>query len=89
MSVARERYVATGMRERIAVRNEGMETLRFEVSLELAADFADIITVKLHDFALGDPENAPALPPPAPAEYDEGTRQLLIEHLRAATSGRS
>ena len=82
VSVARERFVATGMRERIAVRNEGMETLRFEVSLELAADFADIITVKLHDFALGDPENAPALPPPAPAEYDEGTRQLLIEPPR-------
>ena len=82
VSVARERFVATGMRERIAVRNESMETLRFEVSLELAADFADIISVKLHDFALGDPEHAPPLPPPAPAAYDEAARQLLIEPPR-------
>src|SRR4026209_2909138 len=82
VSVARERFVATGMRERIAVRNETMERLRFEVSLELAADFADIISVKLHDFALGDPEHAPALPPPAPAAYDEGARQRPPERAR-------
>ena len=35
-----------------------MHRLEFEVALELAADFADIISVKLHDFALGDPANA-------------------------------
>ena len=50
------------MQERIAIRNESMHRLDFEVSLELAADFADIISVKLHDFALGDPANAPELP---------------------------
>ena len=32
VSVARERFVATGMQERIAVRNESMETLEFELS---------------------------------------------------------
>ncbi|MDQ3671879.1 MAG: amylo-alpha-1,6-glucosidase [Actinomycetota bacterium] len=78
LSVSRERFVGTGMQERIAIRNESMHRLDFDVSLELAADFADIISVKLHDFALGDPENAPDLPPPAPSTYDEARRQVLI-----------
>ncbi len=78
LSVSRERFVGTGMQERIAIRNESMHRLDFDVSLELAADFADIISVKLHDFALGDPENAPDLPPAAPWTYDEGRGQILI-----------
>jgi glycogen debranching enzyme len=79
LSVSRERFVTSGLRERIAVRNESMEQLDFELSLELAADFADIISVKLHDFALGDPLHAPALPDPAPSRHDGESRQLLIE----------
>ncbi len=78
LSISRERFVGTGMQERIAIRNESMHRLEFDVALELAADFADIISVKLHDFALGDPENAPDLPPAAPSTYDEGRRQILI-----------
>ena len=66
------------MQERIAVRNESMERLEFELSLELCADFADIISVKLHDFALGDPEHAPELPPPAPATCDLAKRTIHI-----------
>jgi glycogen debranching enzyme len=79
LSIARERFVGTGMQERIAVRNECMKRLEFELSIELAADFADIISVKLHDFALGDPVRAPALPPPAPATHDSARRSILIE----------
>jgi glycogen debranching enzyme len=78
LSISRERFVGTGMQERIAIRNESMHRLDFEVSLELAADFADIISVKLHDFALGDPANAPDLPAAAPSTYDEARRQILI-----------
>ena len=66
------------MQERITVRNESMERLDFELSLDIATDFADIISVKLHDFALGDPAHAQPLPPPAPATYDEARRQLSI-----------
>ncbi|HLG07109.1 MAG TPA: glycogen debranching N-terminal domain-containing protein [Gaiellaceae bacterium] len=79
LSIARERFVGTGMQERISVQNESMERLEFELTLELAADFADIISVKLHDFALGDPEHAQPLPPPSPAVLDEARRQVLIE----------
>src|SRR3990170_1813479 len=78
LSIARERFLGTAMQERVTVRNERMERLDFVLSLEIAADFADIISVKLHDFALGDPEHAQPLPPPAPATYDESRRQLSI-----------
>ncbi len=78
LSIARERFLGTAMQERITVRNESMERLDFELALHVAADFADIISVKLHDFALGDPEHAQPLPPPAPATYDEARRQLSI-----------
>ena len=78
LSIARERFLGTAMQERITVRNESMERLEFELSLEVATDFADIISVKLHDFALGDPAHAQPLPPSAPATYDEARRQLSI-----------
>jgi len=78
LSIARERFVGTGMQERIAVRNESMKRVEFELSLELCADFADIISVKLHDFALGDPEHAPELPPPAPSTADLERRAIHI-----------
>jgi glycogen debranching enzyme len=78
LSISRERFVGTGMQERISLRNESMERLEFELALDVAADFADIISVKLHDFALGDPELAQPLPPAAPATWDESRRQLSM-----------
>ena len=78
ISIARERFVGTGMQERITLRNESPERLEVEVALEAEADFADIISVKLHDFSLGDPELAQPLPPPAPTTYDEERRQVSI-----------
>ena len=66
------------MQERVTLRNESPERLEVEVALEAEADFADIISVKLHDFSLGDPELAQPLPPPAPTTYDEGRSQVSI-----------
>ena len=79
LSIARRRFVGTGMQERIAVRNETMERLEFVVSLQLAADFADIISVKQYDFELGDPERAGELPPAAPATLDANAQHIVIE----------
>ncbi len=78
ISIARERFIGTGMQERITLRNESPEPLEVDVSLEAEADFADIISVKLHDFSLGDPELAQPLPAPAPTSYDEASRHVSI-----------
>ena len=82
ISISRERFVGTGLQEKVALRNESTERIELEVALEAEADFADIISVKLHDFSLGDPEHAQPLPPPAPTTYDEGRRQLAITDPR-------
>ena len=79
LSISRQRFIGTGLQERIAVQNESMERLAFELSLELGTDFADIISVKQHDFALGDPEHAPALPPQAPARHESGNGAIVFE----------
>ena len=78
LSVARRRFVGEGMQDRILIRNEGMHPISFTVGIEFASDFADILSVKEHDFALGDPMKAPPLPPTAPAEYDESENQFLL-----------
>jgi glycogen debranching enzyme len=82
LSIVRQRFIGTALRERISVRNETVEPLELEVALEIAADFADIITVKLHDFALGDPQHPPPLPPPAPVRADAMGREVTIEDPR-------
>ena len=79
LSISRERFVGSGMQERIVVRNESMRRLEFGLTLEVAADFADIISVKHYDFALGDPATAPALPPPAPEHHDDDRRRIRID----------
>ena len=82
VSIARERFIGTGMQERISLRNESPEPLELTVALEAEADFADIISVKHHDFSLGDPEHAEPLPPPAPSTYDEARRLVSIVDAR-------
>ena len=62
VSIGRERFVGTTVTEHLTLSNESMSELSFAVELELAADFADIISVKAHDFAFGNPESAAALP---------------------------
>ncbi len=78
ISISRERFIGTGMQERIALRNESARRLEIDVALEAESDFADIISVKHHDFSLGDPELAQELPPSAPTTYDEARRQVSI-----------
>ena len=78
VSIARERFVSTGMKEKVTLRNESIDRLDLELVLEAEADFADIISVKQHDFSLGDPELAQPLPPPAPTSLDESGRRLSI-----------
>jgi glycogen debranching enzyme len=77
LSIARTRFVVDSLQERITVRNESTERLGFTVGIEFGADFADIFAVKERDFTLGDPENAPPLPPPAPETWNGGSSVVL------------
>ena len=86
LSITRERFVGEGMQDRIVVRNEGMEPLSFELALELATDFADILSVKEHDFALGDPTRAKPLPPAAAARFEEQHNQFVLEEANGGTA---
>ncbi len=84
VSIDRRRFVgAAGMADTLRLRNEGMEAVSFHLGIALESDFADIFTVKERDFALGQPDTAPALPPSAGGERDESGRQIVL----APTSG--
>ena len=86
LSIARERFVGEGMQDHLILRNEGAEPLSFELELEVGTDFADIITVKEHDFALGHPETARPLPPQAGVRVDGKRNQLVLEENGAGSA---
>ena len=56
--IRRERFVTDDLQEHIVVTNLAGDAVTVELAVELAADFADILSIKQHDFALGDPERA-------------------------------
>ncbi|TML84083.1 MAG: amylo-alpha-1,6-glucosidase [Actinobacteria bacterium] len=78
VSIKRERFVGEGMQDHIVVRNESMEPVSFELGLEVGADFADIMSVKEHDFSLGDPQRARPLPDPVAPLYDDRNNQFVL-----------
>ena len=79
VAVDRRRFVGeAGMADTFLVQNVGMEPIEFPLGIAVGTDFADILSVKERDFALGHPDRAPALPPPARAERDAGGRQVVL-----------
>ena len=58
-----ERFVTDDLQEHMVVTNLAGDAVTLELAVELEADFADILSIKQHDFALGDPARAVALPP--------------------------
>jgi glycogen debranching enzyme len=79
LSIARERFVGEGMQDHLVLLNVGGVPLSFELELEVATDFADIISVKEHDFSLGNPLTAPPLPGLAAVRFDPAANQLVLE----------
>src|SRR5690242_5001571 len=79
LSIVRRRFVGNAMQDHVVVRNEGIEPVELTLELGIGADFADIITVKQHDLSLGDPANAPLLPPPAVPRFDPEANQIVFE----------
>ena len=84
LSITRERFVGEGMQDVVNVENHSMDDVAFELGLEFAADFADIFSVKEHDFALGDPMRAEPLPRPSPALFEPEHNQFVLEDPRDA-----
>jgi glycogen debranching enzyme len=78
VSILRERFVGDAMQDVVEVQNQSMERQSLELAFELEADFADIISVKTHDFALGDPRHAKPLPKPVPIRFDAEHNELLL-----------
>jgi glycogen debranching enzyme len=78
VSIRRERFVGSGMRDVVAFTNQTMEPLELRVGVELACDFADIISVKEWDFSLGDPVHARPLPDPVEPRFDDLHNQFLL-----------
>jgi glycogen debranching enzyme len=76
--IKRERFVGDGMQDHIELTNETTETLELRLELAVAADFADIMSVKEWDFSLGDPIHAKPLPGPVTAERDGPNNQLML-----------
>jgi glycogen debranching enzyme len=83
--IARERFVGEGMQDRVFVQNQGLRPVALDLSIEFGSDFADIFTVKARDFALGDPLNAPPLPPLASCRYEEENNQFVLVDGDGAT----
>ncbi len=76
--ITRERFVGRELQDRLTVRNQTRGTIACEIALELAADFADIITVKEHEIAAGDAAGLRPLPPPGERRLDPGGSELLL-----------
>ncbi len=84
LSVKRERFVGEGMQDHVVMQNQSMETISFDLGLEIGADFADILSVKEHDFALGNPESARPLPEAVAPRYDERNNQFVLADPEAS-----
>lgn len=79
VAIDRRRFVGeAGMADTFLVQNVGMEPIEFPLGIAVGTDFADILSVKERDFALGHPDRAPELPPAARAERDVGGRQVVL-----------
>jgi glycogen debranching enzyme len=76
--ISRERFVGNGLQDRVVVQNESAERVSFVVGLEVAADFADLFTVKDRDFSLGDPEHAKPLPSPVEPVFEEPQQRFAF-----------
>jgi glycogen debranching enzyme len=79
VAITRERFVGEGMQDIVVLENESMDPVTLELGFDFAADFADILSVKQHDFALGDPLRAKPLPDPVPSRYDDEHNQFVLE----------
>ena len=76
--ISRDRFVGSGLQDRLVATSQAMEPIAFELALELDADFADIITVKEHAIVAGPPAGLRPLPPPSVHRVDPAGQELVL-----------
>ena len=76
--IERDRFVGEGMQDRLVLTNVSTQSLAFRFDVEFETDFADIISVKEWDFALGDPMHAEPLPEPVGVRFDEEHDHFML-----------
>jgi glycogen debranching enzyme len=77
--LVRTRFVTAVLRDRLLLENGAAQPLDLDLELELGCDFADIFTVKEHDFWLGHPLDPPPLPPLVPCRWDGSGREAWLD----------
>jgi glycogen debranching enzyme len=87
VTLVRRRFVVgDALQDQLVLENVSKQAVDFEFRIELGSDFADILTVKEHDFSLGDPLEAPPLPPLRGCRWaDDGRQALLADEEGAST----
>ncbi|HEY6016679.1 MAG TPA: glycogen debranching N-terminal domain-containing protein, partial [Gaiellaceae bacterium] len=84
LTIVRTRFVGDAMQDHLTVENASQQPVELELSLELGSDFADIFTVKEHDFSLGHPAEAPPLPALVACESNGRGRELRFADVESA-----
>ncbi|HEV7641370.1 MAG TPA: glycogen debranching N-terminal domain-containing protein [Gaiellaceae bacterium] len=77
--LVRTRFVTAALRDRLVLENGAAQPIEFELELALGCDFADIFTVKEHDFWLGHPLDPPPLPSLVPCRWAESGREAWLD----------
>jgi glycogen debranching enzyme len=78
ISISRERFVGARLAESLVVRNESVDSLRFDLALELAADFEGIISLKAREFVSADPLVAPPPKAEVPCAFADAVRTVRM-----------
>jgi glycogen debranching enzyme len=86
LTLARRRFVVgDALQDQLVLENVSQRALELELRVDLGADFADILTVKEHDFSLGHPIDAPPLPPPRECHWDDARNARLSDGDASST----
>jgi glycogen debranching enzyme len=72
LSIARHRFVGSGLRERVEVASYSSQRVRVELRLSFGSDFADLFEVKLKEFRKGGSTRT---------QHDDGRSRLVFDYV--------
>jgi glycogen debranching enzyme len=86
LMLVRRRFVGAALQDTLHVENTSMERVEFDLGLEVAADFCDLLTVKEHDAAFGHPDRAPPLPEPCLPDWTSDSQAMIDDGTGTSTA---